>query len=59
MNNKKQVYNDIVIVRLGLIILLVFFHAFAIYGGAWNRRITPPPILNSIIGWTGSHIALC
>ena len=41
---KKKVLVEIVMVRLCLIILLVFFHAFAIYGGAWNRVFTPPHI---------------
>lgn len=41
---KKKVFVEIVMVRLFLILLLVFFHAFAIYGGAWIRKFTPPNI---------------
>lgn len=42
-SNKKYL-NEVIIVRLGLIVLLVFFHAFAIYGGAWHRNYTPPSV---------------
>ena len=44
MSEKKHIFNDIVFVRLGLIVLLVFFHAFAIFGGAWHRKFTPPNV---------------
>ena len=42
MGEKKQILSDIVVVRLGLIVLLVFFHSFAIYGGGWQRLYVPP-----------------
>jgi len=36
---------EVTFVRLVLIFLLVFYHSFAMYSGAWVREITPPNIL--------------
>ena len=33
---QKKILNDVVVIRLLLIILLVLYHAFAIYNGAWQ-----------------------
>lgn len=33
---QKQLLTDVVVIRPILIVLLVFYHAFAIYGGAWE-----------------------
>lgn len=33
---QKQLLNDLIIIRPMLIVLLVFYHAFAVYGGAWT-----------------------
>lgn len=30
--------------RIALIILVVFYHAFAVYSGAWIRKFTPPHV---------------
>ena len=32
----KKILQDVVLIRLVLIILLVLYHAFAIYNGAWS-----------------------
>lgn len=42
---KNSILSEVVIVRLCLILTLVFYHAFAIYSGAWIREYTPPRIL--------------
>lgn len=36
MNTKANILSDVVVIRNILIVLLVFYHAFAIYSGAWD-----------------------
>lgn len=45
MNTKSNLLSDVVIIRNILIILLVFYHAFAIYSGAWAPIKGYPEIL--------------
>jgi len=35
LKNKKNYFVDVVIIRLSLIFLLVFYHSFAIYSRNW------------------------
>lgn len=41
---QKKLLTNVVIIRPGLIFLLVFYHAFAIYGGAWQPITGYPQI---------------
>jgi len=36
LKNKKNYFVDVVIIRLSLIFLLVFYHSFAIYSRNWS-----------------------
>ncbi len=59
MDNKEQqaLLNEVIIVRLVLILLVVFYHAFAIYSGAWEREYTPPHI--AIYEWLDRFSYAC
>lgn len=42
----KNQLSEVTVVRLILILLLVFYHSFAVYSGAWERSYTPPYIFH-------------
>lgn len=45
----KKLLPEVVVVRILLIFLLVFYHTFAIYSGAWSREYVPPT--NQLYAW--------
>lgn len=44
MEKGKKLLGNVVLIRLLLIVLLVFYHAFAIYSGAWEPIVGYPEI---------------
>lgn len=43
LKNKKNYFVDVVIIRLSLIFLLVFYHSFAIYSRNWSSPFSFVP----------------
>ena len=43
-NPNNQLLIDVVYIRLLLVVLVVFYHSFAVYSGAWILKFTPPYI---------------
>ena len=50
LKNKKNYFVDVVIIRLSLIFLLVFYHSFAIYSRNWSSPFSFVPDI-SIYYW--------
>ena len=53
LKNKKNYFVDVVIIRLSLIFLLVFYHSFAIYSRNWS---SPFSFVPDIIGCLYVHM---
>lgn len=49
-NSRNKYLTDVVVIRLSLIFLLVFYHSFAIYSDNWDSPFQPPPNI-SIYYW--------
>lgn len=49
LKNKKNYLVDVVIIRLSLIFLLVFYHSFAIYSRNWSSPFSFVPDISYIL----------
>lgn len=52
LKNKKNYFVDVVIIRLSLIFLLVFYHSFAIYSRNWSSPFSFIYILLAVCMYT-------
>ena len=54
---EKKVLEDVVFIRIVLILLLVLYHSFAIFNGAWEKPSGVPDI--SAYWWVASFSYSC